>query len=170
METLNAAALVAKVRSQSGLTQADLAARAGTSQAAVARYETGASTPSTATLTRLLRAGGFELEVALRKTSASDLSTQRAKKIRQLRGPIKEIMKDAGARNIRIFGSVARGDDNAASDIDFLVDFDTSKGLLPIVGLVAKLKKLLGENVDVAPVSALKNSVLESALKEAIPL
>jgi hypothetical protein len=46
METLNAAALVAKVRSQSGLTQADLAARAGTSQAAVARYETGASTPS----------------------------------------------------------------------------------------------------------------------------
>lgn len=170
MEILSAAALVTRVRGERGMTQADLAARAGTSQSAVARYESGAATPSTATLTRLLRAAGFELEVRLKKTRASDLSTSRAKKIRAVRGEINKLMKNAGASNVRIFGSVARGEDNEASDIDFLVDFDTSGGLLPIVKLVSELKELLGESVDVAPSSILKASILENALAEAIPL
>ncbi len=170
MEILSASALVTRARGEKGMTQADLAARAGTSQSAVARYESGAATPSTATLTRLLRAAGFELEVRLKKTRASDLSTSRAKKIRAVRGEINKLMRNAGASNIRIFGSVARGEDNEDSDIDFLVDFDTSSGLLPLIALTSELKKLLGEGVDVAPVEILKASVLENALKEAIPL
>ena len=79
-------------------------------------------------------------------------------------------MRKAGAKEVRIFGSVARGDDNASSDIDVLVDFDTSQGVVPIMRLKKALSKLLQENVDVAPVSLLKKSVLESALKEAVPL
>ncbi len=170
MKTLDAATLVTEVRVKTGLTQSVLASRAGTSQAAVARYETGVATPSTATLTRLLRAAGFELEVRLKKTSSSNLSTKRAKKIRQKRGEINQLMKGIGASNIRIFGSVARGEDDPSGDIDFLIDFDTSQGLLPIARLTRDLKKLLGEKVDVAPVELLKPSILENALKEAIPL
>ena len=79
-------------------------------------------------------------------------------------------MKKAGASNIRLFGSVARGEDNPNSDVDFLVDFDISRGLLPIVGLNRELSKLLGERVEVSPVGALKADVLKNALAEAIPL
>jgi len=64
MKILDSAAIVAYVREKSGLTQSELAVRAGTSQPAVARYESGASNPSTATLQRLTRAAGFEVPIA----------------------------------------------------------------------------------------------------------
>lgn len=170
MESFNVTTIVVNARKLSGLTQAQLAVRSGTSQSAIARYETGAARPSTDTLTRILKAGGLELEVRLVKTSTSNLGSARARKIRENRGEIIRLMRKAGAKEVRIFGSVARGDDNVSSDIDFLVDFDTSQGVVPIMRLKRELSKLLQENVDVAPVSLLKKSVLESALKEAVPL
>ena len=170
MKTLDSAALITEARYKSGLTQSEIADRAGTSQSAVARYESGKSSPSASTMTRLLRAAGFELEVRLKKAHASDLSSDRARKLRRMRGEINRLMKSAGATNVRIFGSVARGDDQRKSDVDFLVDFDTSNGLMPIVKLIGDLSMLLDEKVDVAPVSILRPSVLETALAEAVPL
>ena len=170
MKTLDSAALITEARHKSGLTQSEFADRAGTSQSAVARYESGRSSPSATTMTRLLRAAGFELEVRLKKARASDLSSDRARKLRRMRGEINRLMKNAGATNVRIFGSVARGEDQATSDIDFLVNFDTSQGLMPIVKLIEELSKLLGEKVDVAPVGIMRPSVLENALAEAVPL
>ena len=79
-------------------------------------------------------------------------------------------MHKAGAKDVRIFGSVARGNENAFSDINFLIEFDASKGIIPIMNLKQALSQLLKDNVDVVPVSLLKKSVLERALKEAIPL
>lgn len=170
MEPFNVTTIVVNARKLSGLTQAQLAVRSGTSQSAIARYETGAARPSTDTLTRILKAGGLELEVRLVKTSTSNLGSARARKIRENRGAIIRLMRQAGAREVRIFGSVARGDDDSSSDIDFLVDCDTSQGVVPIMQLKKALSELLQENVDVAPISLLKKSVLESALKEAVPL
>ena len=170
MENYRSSTLIAMARRESGLTQSKFAARAGTSQPAIARYEAGIASPSMDTLTRILKAGGFELEVRVKKTTATNLSSSRAKKIRENRGEIIRLMRKAGARDIRIFGSVARGDDNASSDIDFLVDFDTRDGILPIMKLKSALSDLLMENVDVAPTSLLKKSVLENALNEAVPL
>lgn len=167
---MDSAALITEARYKSGLTQSEIADRAGTSQSAVARYESGKSSPSASTMTRLLRAAGFELEVRLKKAHASDLSSDRARKLRRMRGEINRLMKSAGATNVRIFGSVARGDDQRKSDVDFLVDFDTSNGLMPIVKLIGDLSMLLDEKVDVAPVSILRPSVLETALAEAVPL
>jgi transcriptional regulator with XRE-family HTH domain len=69
----DAAALLATVRREVGLTQAELARRAKTSQAMVARYETGAASPTVRTLARLLRAAGREL--ALAGTAATDQPT-----------------------------------------------------------------------------------------------
>ncbi len=65
-------ALIAQARRRSKLTQVELATRAGTSQAAVARYERGQSLPSLDTLDRLVRACGFELRIHL-SPSASDV-------------------------------------------------------------------------------------------------
>lgn len=170
MSRFDSAKILTSVRQSAGLTQGELAQRAGTSQSAIARYENGNAEPSTSTLLRLLRVAGYDLDVTVRKSTTSDLSSDRAQKIRLSKAAIRRIMKKAGASNIRLFGSVARGEDNPNSDVDFLVDFDISRGLLPIVGLNRELSKLLGERVEVSPVGALKADVLKNALAEAIPL
>lgn len=169
MNTLDSAALISLVRHKAGLSQVELAQRAGTSQPAVARYESGKASPSTSTLLRLLRAGGYDLEVQIRKASGTDLSGTRARKVRRQRLMIKSMLEKSGATNVRLFGSVARGEDTKHSDIDLLVDFDLTQGLLPIRKLNEDLSKLLGERVEVAPVGALKPDILRSALSEAIP-
>jgi len=170
MNHSHSSALIAKARKESGLTQSAFASRAGTSQPAIARYEAGLASPSIDTLVRILKAGGLELELRVKKTTPANLSSVRAKKIRENRGEINRLMRNAGARHVRIFGSVVRGEDRESSDIDFLVDFDTSNGIVPIMKLKTALSALLKERVDVAPVSLLKKSVLESALREAVPL
>jgi len=170
MKTLDSSQIVVEVRRLSGLTQSELALRAGTSQAAVARFETGVSNPSTATLQRLTRAAGFEVKIQLVPVKASNLNSERAVKLRKQRGEINNLLATIGASNPRIFGSVARGEDSESSDIDLLVDFDVNRGLLPIIDLNLKLSKLLGERVEVSPATMLKASVLESALSEAVPL
>ncbi|HUW88170.1 MAG TPA: helix-turn-helix domain-containing protein [Candidatus Paceibacterota bacterium] len=170
MSAFDSAQILGFVRQQSGLTQAELAQRAGTSQSAIARYENGNASPSTTTLLRLLKAAGYELDVMVRKTPPLNLSGSRAQKIRLSKTTIKSIMKKAGASNIRLFGSVVRGQDTATSDIDFLVDFDLSKGLLPILRLNEELSDLLEDRVEVSPVGVLKEEVLKKALSEAVPL
>ena len=170
MKILDSSQIIEEVRRLAGLTQSELALRAGTSQAAVARYENGISNPSTATLQRLTRAAGYEVRVQIVPVKASNLNSKRAAKLRKKRGEINYLLARAGASNPRIFGSVARGEDAELSDIDLLVDFDTSRGLLPIIELNSKLSKLLGERVEVSPAGALKSSILENALSEAVPL
>ena len=170
MKILDSSQIIEEVRRLAGLTQSELALRAGTSQAAVARYENGISNPSTATLQRLTRAAGYEVRVQIVPVKASNLNSKRAAKLRKKRGEINSLLARAGASNPRIFGSVARGEDAELSDIDLLVDFDTSRGLLPIIELNSKLSKLLGERVEVSPAGALKRSILENALAEAVPL
>jgi len=170
MKILDSSQIIEEVRRLAGLTQSELALRAGTSQAAVARYENGISNPSTATLQRLTRAAGYEVRVQIVPVKASNLNSKRAAKLRKKRGEINSLLARAGASNPRIFGSVARGEDAELSDIDLLVDFDTSRGLLPIIELNSKLSKLLGERVEVSPADALKRSILENALAEAVPL
>lgn len=170
MDNQRSSALIAQARRESGLTQSAFASRAGTSQPAIARYEAGLASPSLNTLVRILKAGGLELELRVKATRTVNLSSKRAKKIRENRGEINRLMKKAGASHIRLFGSVVRGEDTKSSDIDFLVDFDTSQGLVPLMRLKTELSALLREKVDVAPVSILKKSVLENALKESIPL
>ena len=170
MEILDSAAIVTYVRKKSGLTQTELADRAGTSQPAVARYENGLANPSTATLQRLTRAAGFEVRVQLVPVKPSDLSSVRARKLRQYRGQIAFLLEKAGATNARIFGSVARGDDQQDSDIDLLVDFDITRGLLPIMNLNEEISLLLQEKVEVSPEKLLRPEILTKALADAVPL
>jgi uncharacterized protein len=83
---------------------------------------------------------------------------------------ILRIAQAHGARNLRVFGSVARGDNQEASDVDFLVDFEPGTSLLQHGALIAELEELLGCRVDVAPEKSLRENVRERVLQEAVPL
>jgi predicted nucleotidyltransferase len=61
-----------------------------------------------------------------------------------------------GASNLRVFGSVARGEDGAGSDVDFLVDFEGSRSLVDVAGLILDLQEILGVSVDVIEASTLR--------------
>lgn len=75
-----------------------------------------------------------------------------------------------GAYNVRIFGSVVRGEERKHSDVDFLVDFTPGTSLLTHAGLIVDLRKLLGRNVDVVRERGLRPRVRERILGEAVPL
>lgn len=91
--------------------------------------------------------------------------------LRTQREEILEIAAKHGAFNVRVFGSVARGEATEQSDIDFLVDYslDQISAWFP-AGLVLDLEKLLGRKVDVATEQALKERIRRRVLQEAIPL
>lgn len=75
-----------------------------------------------------------------------------------------------GARNVRVFGSVARGEAGPDSDIDLLVDLDAGRGLLDHAALMLDLEALFGRKVDVAVERGLRPAVRQRVLSEAIAL
>jgi predicted nucleotidyltransferase len=74
------------------------------------------------------------------------------------------------ARNVRLFGSVARHEATAESDVDFLVDLEPGGSLLDLGGLLMDLQELLGHRVDVVTVEGLRPRIRERVLAEAMPL
>lgn len=83
---------------------------------------------------------------------------------------IVQIARDHHARNVRVFGSVARGQATSESDIDFLVTFDKGATIWDHVGLIQSLSDLLGRAVDVAADDSLKPMLKARVLAEAVPL
>ena len=90
-----------------------------------------------------------------------------------LRSQREEILKLAakhGAFNVKIFGSVARGEETTDSDIDFLVELEADRSLLDRIGLMQDLEDFLGYKVDVANVNGLRKEFRDRILQEAIIL
>ena len=75
-----------------------------------------------------------------------------------------------GARNVRLFGSVARNEAGPNSDVDFLVDLEPGRSLLDLGGLLMDLQHLLGRQVDVITEAGLRPRLRPQVLKEARPL
>jgi uncharacterized protein len=86
------------------------------------------------------------------------------------RESILRIAARRGAKNVRVFGSVARGESDRLSDIDFLVDLEPGRTLFDLSGLLADLESLLQEHVDVVTERGLRPRVRERVLAEAVPL
>lgn len=101
--------------------------------------------------------------------------TRRAREVvHRERSRIAAFLAARGARDVRVFGSVARGEDDDRSDIDLLIDLDGDRSagseLLEVLGLSEELSELLDARVDVVTPRTLRPEVRDVALAEAVPL
>lgn len=136
------ALIVAAVRRghAAGLTQREIAQAVGRSQPEVSR---------------LLRFHGV---------------TARARALEGRRADVLSAIRSHHGRRVQVFGSVARGDDTADSDIDLLVDFTHPPSLMAIAALEADLSGTLGSPVDIVPLANLRPPMRTQILDEAVPL
>lgn len=171
--TSSAGDVLREARRRARLSQTDVARRAGIAQSVISAYESGRREPAVQTLARLVEATGHELELNIapapgRLPGLPD--TPLGRRIRRRRRAIIATAAKRGAHNVRVFGSVARGDDHAASDVDFLVDLDQGVGVVALTALKRELAELVGVDVDVVPAEMLKAQIRSEVLREAIPL
>jgi uncharacterized protein len=93
-----------------------------------------------------------------------------AELIQRRRPEILQIAARHGARNVRLFGSVVRGEADEESDVDLLIDLEPGRTLLDHAALILELEELLGHKVDVATERGLRPAVRQRILEEATPL
>jgi len=137
-----------------GLTQRALAARSGVAQPHIARIEAGGVAPTSDTVDRLLTAARPAAMDVLRDHRDAIVAAARAAR---------------GTGRIRVFGSVARGEEKPTSDIDLLVDFTEDADLFDVVALQRVLTELLGRPVDVVSSSS-RGRAVRHAERDAVPL
>lgn len=90
--------------------------------------------------------------------------------LKQKREQVLEIAAQYGAYDVRVFGSVARGEATEASDIDLLVKLEPGRSLMDLGGLLFDLRKLLSVEVDVITEKGLRPRIRDKVLHEAVPL
>jgi predicted nucleotidyltransferase len=93
--------------------------------------------------------------------------------LRGLRARREEILgyaAERGARNVRVFGSIARGESGAGSDVDLLVEMESGRSLIDLVGLWQDLEDLLGTHVDVLSEGGVSPFLRERIHADAVPL
>ena len=166
------AALLRDARRRSGLPQAALAARAGVAQSVISAYESGHRQPALSTLLMLLDAAGFELDLQLRRLPVrlETLTGPTGRQLRQRRPALLAAARAHGVRNLRVFGSVARGEDRPGSNLDLLADLPSEMGLFEVGEVRAEFTALLGMPVELVSPNDLAPDVRERALQEAIAL
>jgi predicted nucleotidyltransferase len=137
------------MRLAAGLTQAELAARAGTARPNIAAYESGAKIPSPEVRERLIAAMRPSPSEALRGHEAEVL----------------QIAERNGATRVRVFGSVAKGHDKIGSDLDLLVDPSPSTSLFDLFQLEDEVAELLGVEVQVVSARTASDEMLATAVE-----
>jgi predicted nucleotidyltransferase/DNA-binding XRE family transcriptional regulator len=171
--TFTAGSVLRSARKRARLSQTDVARRSGIAQSVISAYESGRREPSVQTLARLVEATGHQLVLDARPTPDRAVGlpdTTLGRRLRRRRKAIIETAANRGAHNVRVFGSVARGEDTPSSDVDLVVELDTGVGLVALAGLERELSDLLRVKVDVVPADTLKPRVRDEVLAEAIPL
>lgn len=136
-----------------GMSQRDLARHAGVKQPLIAAIEAGSRAPSAETRTALDQA------VAIRPSAA----------LHARRDQVCELFSRAGLPEPQVFGSVARGEDHATSDIDLLVEFTDEHDIVDLLDLEHDLEQLLTFDVDLIDARA-AGRVTEHALTEVVAL
>jgi len=86
------------------------------------------------------------------------------------RREILALAQQYGARNVRVFGSAARGEARPDSDLDFLVEMEPGRSLFDLGGLLYELQELLGVEVDVVTEDGLRQRIRKQVIDEAVPL
>lgn len=90
--------------------------------------------------------------------------------VKEKRGDILKIAAKHGARKVRIFGSIVRGEADSESDLDLLVEFLPGSTLLSQSAMIRELENLLGIKVDVVSDQGLRDRIRERVLREAVAL
>ena len=90
--------------------------------------------------------------------------------LKQKREEVLKIAAKYGVKNIRVFGSIARGEDDEKSDVDLLINVPDGFTLLDHAGLMLDLEELLGYKVDIASERGLKKRTEQMILCEAVPI
>jgi predicted nucleotidyltransferase/DNA-binding XRE family transcriptional regulator len=167
-----AGALLRHTRVGARLSQAELAARAGVTQSVISAYESGHRQPALTTLAALIDAAGYELIVNVRRRPRrlGRLSGPVGRRVRRRRRELVEAAAARGVTNLRVFGSVARGQDRADSDVDLLADLPPGMGLLGLGRVQAELESILGSPVDLVPAGDLKPGVRARAEADLVAL
>ncbi|MCD2441424.1 XRE family transcriptional regulator [Agromyces sp. SYSU K20354] len=140
-------------RVRAGLTQRELSVRARIPQPNISAYELGRREPNPETTARLNRA-----------LSAPSLSQVRGARVALL-----EAAARRGLGDIRVFGSVARNEADADSDVDLLVHPSANTSLFDLAGFMVEAEAVLGTSVDVVSDRG-QSKVLDRILAEAVPL
>lgn len=91
-------------------------------------------------------------------------------RLKEKREEILRIAAKYGARNVRVFGSVARSEADERSDIDLIVEFEPGRSLLDHAALWLELQEVLGCKVDVVSDRGIKPRIRDRVLREAVPL
>ena len=140
------------------MSQQELAARAGVTQSVISAYESGRRQPAIPTLAALVDATGNKLVIGLRRQPRrmGRLTGPVGRRVRRRRHDVVAAAAAQGVRNLRVFGSVARGQDRPDSDLDLLVDLPPGLGLFGLGRLQADLEAILGTRVDLVPAQDLK--------------
>jgi uncharacterized protein len=154
------------------MSQEELATRAGVTQSVISAYESGHRQPAIPTLAALVDAAGYELVMGLRRQPRriGRLSGPVGRRVRRRRHDLVAAAAAHGVKNLRIFGSVARGQDRPDSDVDLLVDLPPGLGLLGLGRVQAELEAILGTQVDLVPAQDLKPGVRARVEHELVAL
>lgn len=171
-KNMNANEILRQARAKSGMSQLEVARRSGIAQSVISDYERGKREPGADTYAELLEILGFTLVLrAQRRTKTPNLPDSKlARLVLRNRKEIIALARQHGARNVRVFGSVATGKTKKRSDIDFLVDLEPGVGLITMISLELKLKDLLGVKVDLGPARLLKSNMRDEIFSHAVAL
>ena len=170
---MTSGALIREARQRAGLSQTELARRAAVAQSVISTYETDRREPGLAMLGKLVEAAGHDLVVDVRPSTTLRRGlpdTPLGRRLRRRRRAVIETAARRGATNVRVFGSVARGEDTEQSDVDLLVDLGDDVGLVGLARLAREIGEIVGVDVDVVPAASLKSALRDRVLAEAIPL
>jgi uncharacterized protein len=172
MHALTSGGLLKEAREKARLSQAELARRAGTTQSVISAYESGHRQPALSTLAALVAATGLELDVRVRapQRGLDRLTGPVGRRVRRNRRKVIDAAAGHGITNLRVFGSVARGEDRPDSDVDLLVDLPAGLGLVGLGRVREELEHLIGAPVDLVPASDLKPDVAKRVAAELVAL
>jgi predicted nucleotidyltransferase/DNA-binding XRE family transcriptional regulator len=167
-----ASALLRQARRDAGLSQVALAARAGVTQSVISAYESGHRQPSLPTLAALVEAAGYELvaEVRRQPRRLDRLSGPVGRRVRRRRHDMVAAAAAHGVSGLRVFGSVARGEDRPDSDVDLIADLPPRMSLFGLGRVQADLEAIVGTRVDLVPAEDLKPNVRPRAERDLVPL
>ncbi len=169
---LTAGRLLREARRRAGLSQMDLAARAGVTQSVISAYESAHRQPAVPTLAALIEATGHELVLSLgpEPQGLARLSGPVGRRVRRNRHKLVAAAAAHGITRLRVFGSVARGDDRPDSDLDLLADLPPGLSLFGLGRVEAELEDIVSARVDLAPAENLKPHIRSRVEQELVAL